>query len=178
MARPFLRAQRGDRGRDSRARDYVAALMTEPSAELVARVAAIGDRDDDHARWELRYARRAIGLLVAERDALDDRTSSDVAAALGTARESDPNVAIDRRAVSDRQFNDRLSAYRAAMHERGTNASSAERLAHVLLRFAGAATPRPDDLRVACETMSALVGECNDALRREYGEVSLPRELQ
>lgn len=178
MARPFLRAQREERGRDTRARDYVAALMTEPDASLVARVAAAGDRDDDHARWELRYVRRAIGLLVAERDALDDRTSSDVAAALELARNSDPNIAADRRAVSDRQFNERLSAYRAALHERGANASSAERLAKVLLRFAGAGAPRDEDVRVACETMSALVTECNVALRGAYGEVTLPTELQ
>ncbi|HKS07384.1 MAG TPA: hypothetical protein VJR92_13845 [Gemmatimonadaceae bacterium] len=178
MARPSLRAHQEQRGRDTRARDYVRVLMSEPHAELVARVAAAGDRDDDHARWEIRYARRAVGLLVAERDALNDLTSSDVAAALAQARESDPNIASDRRAVSDRQFNDRLSAYRAAMHERGAQNSSAERLAAVLLRFSGASEPRTDDIRLACETMSALVSECNEALRSTYGEVSLPRELQ
>ena len=178
MARPFMRAHRGERGRDTRAREYVNTLMAEPAADLAARIAGVSDHDEDHARWELRYARRAIGLIVAERDALDDRTSSDVAAALEAARELDPNVAADRRAVSDRQFNDRLAAYRAALRDRTTPLSAGERLGAVLLRFSGASAAHGDGARLACEAMAALVSECNAALRKAYGEVNLPAELQ
>src|SRR5687767_8196831 len=104
MSLAFLRALREGRGRDDRARRYVAAITAEPATDLVVALAAIADHDADHARWELRYARRAVGLLVSERDALDDRTSSEVAAALAVARDTDPGVAPDRRDVADRQF--------------------------------------------------------------------------
>jgi hypothetical protein len=44
---------------------FVASLLREPASEDVAWLATLATRgDEDHARWELRYARRAVGLLV------------------------------------------------------------------------------------------------------------------
>src|SRR5919108_1973350 len=78
----------------ARARSYVDALCIEPSAEDVAWLAANGTGGDaDHARWELRYARRALGLLSAQRDALDDQTASAVAHALAAALGRDSSIA-------------------------------------------------------------------------------------
>jgi hypothetical protein len=165
----------GDRER--RAETYVAGLVQDPPDVLVARLAAASDGDEDHARWELRYARRAIGLIVAERDALDDRTSSDVAAALGDAHENDSNIATDRRAIADRQFNDRLRDYRAALADRTATASPAERMGAVLLGYARATTPTNASLRFAGEAIAELVAECNAALRAAYGEADLPADL-
>ena len=75
--------------------------------------------DADHAAWELRYLRRALGILVAQRDALDDRTPSEVLRTLASRMARDPNVDGELRELADRQFNARLSAYRDAFTSRG-----------------------------------------------------------
>ncbi len=52
---------------------YIAALMAEPDADDVAWMAhSVCGGDEDRAAWELRYARRALGL-VAERVAPDGK---------------------------------------------------------------------------------------------------------
>ena len=82
----FFGRWRDDRDLQRKADTYVASLMREPAeadVEWLARTATRGDAD--HARWELRYARRALGLIVAQRDALDDKTGSDVARTLAVA---------------------------------------------------------------------------------------------
>ena len=67
----------------ARQRRSSTALFREPDAADVEWLAATATRGDlDHARWELRYARRALGLITAQRDALDDRTASIVARAI------------------------------------------------------------------------------------------------
>ncbi|HEY0779124.1 MAG TPA: hypothetical protein VGD56_14235 [Gemmatirosa sp.] len=85
----------------------------------------------------MRYARRALAVLVAERRAHDDRTASLVAAATHDAFVADPLVAAESRPLAERQFNDRLAAYRDAYQAR-TREPVAIRLARVLLVFAGA----------------------------------------
>jgi hypothetical protein len=162
------------RRREARARLYVEHLMADPPADIVLRLAAAGDADEDHARWELRYALRAIGYLVSERDALDDRTSAEVAHAIDDAQEADPNVARDRRAVAQRQFNERLRDYRAALADRTATAAPAERIGRVLLRYARSASPSNADARFAAEVVAELIAQCNAALREAYGEASLP----
>src|SRR5688572_3846818 len=102
-----------------KAAQFVDEVTNEPAAPDVSWLAQIATRgDEDHARWELRYARRAIGLLIAQRDALDDRTSSLVARALTEAFEKDEQIDRDRRELAERQFNQRLSAYRDALGAR------------------------------------------------------------
>src|SRR5690606_9472451 len=102
----------------------------EPDEELarwLSQVATGGDLD--HAAWELRYARRALGLLAAERDSLDDLTPSLVASALSEEFRRDPAIAADRAPLAERQFNQRLSAYRTAVREREPGRTTAERVA-------------------------------------------------
>src|SRR5688500_17899154 len=80
MALRIWREWREARAHARRVRSYVATVRAEPAdddARWLAAAAAGGDVD--HARWELRYARRALGLLAAQRDALDDRTPSAIA---------------------------------------------------------------------------------------------------
>ena len=67
MLLPFLRQRREDRARAQRADRYAALLMVPPPDALVDQLADLTDRDPDHARWEWRYARRALGVIVAER---------------------------------------------------------------------------------------------------------------
>lgn len=169
----------GDRGERSRASRYVVALLEEPApgdAEWLSAHAAAGDLD--HARWELRYARRAMGLLAAERDALDDRTASVVSAALTRAMDRDPLVAPDRREIAWRQFNTRLSAYGDALAERGGSESTTLRLGRVLLGFAGSFAPMPQDLATAGTLVTGYLAGASDALRAAFGTAELPAELR
>ena len=177
MPLSILQGWREERSRDGRARAYVERLMAQPENEIVHKLAVIGDGDEDHARWELRYAKRAIGLLVAERDALDDRTSSDVVAALGVALVSDPDVAPERRGIADRQLNDRLRGFRNALADRSVAGGTSERLGRVLLSYARALNSDAAAVAFAVDVVAALITECNTALRNAYGEANLPPDV-
>ncbi|MBA3672316.1 MAG: hypothetical protein H0W68_09885, partial [Gemmatimonadaceae bacterium] len=119
-----------------RSAEFAAALMREPAGDDVAWLASVATRGDaDHALWELRYLRRSLGLLVAQRDALDDRTPSEVLRALLHRMEKDPHVARELRELAERQFNARLAAYRDAFTSRG-HGTPALRVAQNLLAFA------------------------------------------
>src|SRR3954470_6831823 len=110
---PLLGRWRDDRDLQRKAATYVASLMRDPEetdVDWLARAATRGDLD--HARWELRYARRALGLIAAQRDALDDRTASIVARELTQAFRGERNIAAGMLETADRQFNARLAAYR------------------------------------------------------------------
>jgi hypothetical protein len=144
--------------------------MRDPDEGDVVALAGVGDADEDHARWELRYARRAIGQLIAQRDALDDRTASDVAAALEDAHRSDPQIAPERRAISDRQFNDRLRAYGDALADRSGPAGTSERLGRALLMFSLSPAMGASATAFASDWCAGMIIECNSALREIYGE--------
>ncbi len=160
-----------------RADRYAAGLLVEPADADVEWLSATATRADaDHARWELRYARRALGLLVAQRDALDDRTGSHVARALGLAFERDQRIGRDRRDLAERQFNARLSAYRDALGARA--AEQPVRLGQTLLAFSGGSF-RDIDANVA-RAGAILTGysrEANETLREIFGTASLPEHI-
>lgn len=168
---------RAERTLRRKAEQYVSDLAGEPAASDVAWLAARATRgDEDHARWELRYARRAIALLVAQRDALDDRTSSAVAGVLAEAFERDERIDSDRRDLAERQFNARLSAYRDAMGARVPDATI--RLGQTLIAFAGGSFRDADaDVRRAGEILSAYTRESNEALRAVFGVATLPENV-
>lgn len=154
---------------------YIAALMSDPEpadVEWLAGAACGGDTD--RAAWELRYARRALGMVVSQRDALDDRTSSLVAREMAAALQADRNVAPAMLKVAERQFNDRLTAYRDVLTSRVPSEGTGARLGRTLLQIAGA-TRAPDDLVArAGEILARYVGEANEALRGAFGAPSLP----
>lgn len=160
-----------------KADQYVSVLLGEPVDEDVTWLAAIATRGDtDHARWELRYARRAIGLLVAQRDALDDRTGSHVARAISEAFERDENIDRDRRELAERQFNARLSAYRDALGARVSD--SAARLGQTLLAFSGGSFREVDaNVRRAGDVLTGYEKDANDALRGIFGTAALPEHV-
>ena len=167
-------------GRDllRKADRYVEALLAEPDDDDVRWLAHVATRGDtDHARWELRYARRAVGLLTAERDALDDRTGSLVARALAQAIARDPNVATEMQAVSERQFNARLSAYRDGLAARA-GAGTAARMGQTLFAFAGGSFRQVDEhILRGGELLSRYLTEANAALRECFGKASLPENV-
>lgn len=168
---------RSDRQEEKRATRYLAAIQSEPADADVSWLAKIATRgDEDHARWELRYARRALGLLVAQRDALDDRTASLVARALSAAFERDPRIDDDRRDLAARQFNARLSAYRDALRARP--ARTGTQMGQTLLAFAGGAFRDVDDqVRRATELVVGYEREANAALRDAFGAADLPENV-
>ncbi len=169
-------AQLLEREWERRASNYVSSLMTEPSPDAVDRLAALGDRDADHARWELRYLRRAIGLLIAGRDALDDRTASTVGQALAKAVEHDPSAAPAMRSVSASHFNARLRTYRDMMGQRGAARTPVDRIGAALVAFAGAG-PNGEPGVWAGGWVAAELDRCNEALRQEFGTVDLPDDV-
>ncbi|MDZ7629819.1 MAG: hypothetical protein U5K74_00320 [Gemmatimonadaceae bacterium] len=168
--------QQQEREWERRASSFVSTLMTEPEPAAVDRLAAVGDLDADHARWELRYLRRAVGLLIAGRDALDDRTASLVGQALARAVEHDPSAAPAMRAMSAAQFNARLRMYRDLMGQRGPSRTPVGQLGEALVGFAGG-RPGNDQGGWAASWVAAELDRANEALRQEFGTAELPDDV-
>lgn len=157
---------------------YVAAISEEPAdddVEWLAATATGGDRD--RARWELRYARRALGQLVAERDALDDRTGSLVARELSERLRVDRRIAAGMVRIAERQFNERLATYRGVLSSRSPTEGTGARLGHALLRAAGLhGMPPETNVARAGELLAAYLGGANEALRKAFGTAALPQD--
>ncbi|HEY9514405.1 MAG TPA: hypothetical protein VIQ74_01905 [Gemmatimonadaceae bacterium] len=173
----FWRRWAEERAQKARADAFVSALSAEPAPDDVAWLAATATGGDlDHARWELRYARRALGLLSAQRDALDDRTASLVARSLSEFLVHDPAIAPGKLRVVERQLNARLSAYGEALANR-EGAGAEWHLGRALLEFAGRRDASEDEtvLRGA-KLLIGYLGEANDALRESFGDAVPPED--
>ena len=152
---------------------YVSSLMCEPAEVDVTWLCDRGtDGDADRAQWELRYAKRAMGVIVAQRDALDDRTASLVLRELVAAMKADRHVAASMVSAVERQFNERLSAYRSMMALKGRGTGPADRLGQTLLMLSGATRVGADEAERAVQVMSAFELEANASLRRAFGEAT------
>ena len=177
----FWREWREDQALRRRAAAYVATLSREPEVDDVRWLARFDPAgDEDHARWELRYARRVIGLLVAQRDALDDRTASAVGRALSTSMRFDPRVAADKLPIAESQLNARLGAYGEALRARHGEDATGARLGRTLLAFtspAGVASAKAEAIARAGDMLARYIAEANEALRNAFGAASLPDDL-
>ncbi len=160
------------------AASYVRALWAEPNAADVEWITSLEPAGDiDHARWELRYLRRAAILLAAERDSLDDRTPSAVARAVARAFDSDSAVAHNRATVARRQFNERLAAYRSVLTTREST-PLIPRLGLVLLTFLGRPTAATDPVAMRAGTIAQdALAAANATLRDRFGAVALPEDV-
>jgi hypothetical protein len=179
VALPFTRAWRSERERVRKAAQIAAVLRRDPDAPDVQWLAdAAANGDVDHARWELRYARIAVGLLVTQRESLDDRTVAEVSAAVGEAIGRDVRIAEDRRELAERQLNERLSAYREAFQMRGGAVDPSGAMGRCLLAFAsdGARTAGAP-LEYAVELLERYSTEASGALRTAYGAAHLPDDV-
>ena len=176
---PFTPVWRAARDRQQRVRRYVAAALAEPSPDDVTWLAgAATTGDEDHARWELRYARMAVSTFVAERDALDDRTGAEVVAALREAMASDDRIAADLLPLAERQYADRVTGYREAFFSRGGAGGTDQKLGRVLLAFAsGGARTGGSPLGRATAVLATYVDAAQSALRDAYGEARLPDDI-
>jgi hypothetical protein len=174
----MLREWRAGRALRARASAYVAVLFAEPPDDDVRWLAAHGTNGDlDHARWELRYAKRALGMLTAQRDALDDRTGSAVAAALGRALARDAAIAPGRLRIAERQLNARLRAYGDALVSRG-GAGTGWHLGRALLEFAGRKEGgAPEVVARAGDLLARYLAEANAALREHFGAPRLADDV-
>ena len=175
----FVDEWRAARRLRQRADAYADALFREPADADVAWLAATSTAGDlDRARWELRYARRALGVLAAQRDALDDKTGSAVAHRVSDAMSHDPHVAAGMMRVAERQFNQRLRTYTDALGSRGAREGTATRLALALLGMADfPGMPDAETSRRAAAILSGYLVEANEALRRIFGVATLPEDV-
>lgn len=170
---------RDDRALLRRSAEFADSLMAEPADEDVTWLSEKATRGDvDHARWELRYLRRALGILVSQRDALDDRTPSAVLRALMDRMDRDPNVDSELRELSERQFNARLSAYRDAFTSRG-HGTPAVRIAQNLLAFSGGPIRTADPVvQHGARLVDEALTTANAQLRATFGEPELPDDVR
>lgn len=172
MAGWLIDKLRGDQG-GRRVQQYLASVSAEPDEADVRWLAEAGDADEDRARWELRYARRAIGLLVAQKDALDDRTASDVAREMHRALQMDRNVAASMVLVAEKQLTERVRAYKAGLEGRALGEAVERRLARVLV--GGTRAPsRAEVLDRGAAIVQRYLEGAHQALREAFGVPDLP----
>jgi len=175
---PLFARWKAERDLQRKAAAFVGAIFSDPDpadARWLAETATRGDLD--HAQWELRYARRALGLIASQRDALDDRTASIVARELTEAFARDPNIAGEMKETAERQFNARLSAYRDGLAAKA-GAPTPIRMGQTLFAFAGGSFRRQDEnIDRAGELLASYLAEANEALRATFGSATLPEHL-
>jgi len=164
---------RAQRERSRRASTYLGQLLRAPDPADVTWLGSIGV-PTTLAMRELTFGKRALGLIVAERDALDDRTASDVAHQLAPV--------ISREAKGDtllgREWGERWRAYTAALAVRGSVEAPATRLARVLLAGAGLGAPSSEQLLRATKFVLDTRSAANVALRDVFGVATLPDDIR
>jgi hypothetical protein len=161
------------RERRRRVASYLSHVLREPDPAQSRWLSDLTG-EPSRATRELAFARRAVALIVADRDALDDRTAADVAHQLA------PLIASEARRSGDagREWNARWLAYTAALAVRGSTESPAARLARVLLEGAGVISPSFDDLQRATEMIQQHREALNEALRAAFGDAALPEDVR
>ena len=172
---PFGKSRAAEQSRRA-VGSYVAKAFSEPDQGDVEWLAAIiGDGDIDRARWELRYARRAFALLVAERDALDDRTGSLVAREMRQALQLDRGIAAGMVGVAERQLNQRLAYFRTAFADRSAGETTDVRVARVFLDRLGVRDVSGNVGRMA-SIVRRYLEESQDVLRAAFGVAAVPED--
>ena len=161
------------RARKRRARAYLQVMLGAPDPIDSDWMSGIA-RDHGVSQRELAFARRAVALIVAEHDALDDRTASNVAHLLAAV--------IDREANNGpemgRAWIERWRAYSAALAARGGGESISARLAKVLLAGAGIESPTSAQIARATQFIIGTRSRANEALRAAFGEASMPEDVR
>jgi hypothetical protein len=174
----FVARWRAERELQRKAAAFVVTLFREPDDADVDWLTQSATRGDaDHARWELRYARRALGLIAAQRDALDDQTASAVAKEISEGFARDRNISAGMLDTAERQFNARLSAYKDGLAARA-GAPTAVRMGQTLFAFAGGSFRLSDDnIMRAGSLLATYLAEANEALRASFGTAELPENV-
>lgn len=169
----LIGAWRAARERRRLAERYLRGLLTAPETDdmqwLSTHTGSIAA-----ATRELVFVRRAIALIVAERDALDDRTASDVSHVLAGV------IGAEARASrqTGREWALRWRAYSATQAARGQVESPAARMARVMLEGAGIALPSDALLTQATQCVQTTRARANESLRAAFGEATLPEDIR
>jgi hypothetical protein len=169
---------RDERALRLRADAYVRTLRDDPAPDDVRWLAEHGTSGDtDHALWELRYARLAVGYLVSQRDALDDRTAAAVARSMTASLATDRRIDAAKLRTAERQLNDRLRAFSEAAARRDDAGALHRRLARVMLAFAGV-PDAPELLQPgAAAIIAKYLAACADRLGETFGVAALPDQV-
>ena len=176
---PLFARWRAERELQRKAAAFVAALFRRAGRGRRRWLAGAATRGDpDHARWELRYARRALGLIAAQRDALDDRTASIVAREIAEAFARDQQHRgrrwRDRRAAVQR------AAERVSRRPRARKAGAPTRCGwgrRCSRSPAAASRARTTNIVRAGELLGEYLAEANEALRASFGTAALPENV-
>ena len=168
----LLANRREQRRRQAAAEQYLAALLLPPDADDVRWLEGCAGVARDLVQRELVFAQRAIGLIVAERDALDDQTAADVAHAI------DAIVAREARAYENlaADWVDHWLEYHDALAVRGRAEPPLRRIARVLLRRVGVAEPGSAQLVRAVGIVTRHRHAANEALAAAFGVADLPED--
>jgi hypothetical protein len=169
----FWSEWQASRARKQRVEVYLNHLVREVDPSSLSWLSAACGSGELAGR-ELTFARRAIGLIVAERDALDDRTAADVAHQLA------PVVAAEARlsAETGRLWSERWRAYTAALALRGSQDTPAVRLAKVLLEGSAVLAPSAELVGQATSFVQETRAALNEQLRTAFGDASLPEDIR
>ncbi|HUR91896.1 MAG TPA: hypothetical protein VMY38_04415 [Gemmatimonadaceae bacterium] len=162
------------------AQKYVRTLHAEPAEADVAWLASIDPGgDEDHAAWELRYARLALGVLAAERDALDDNVPSAVAHAVTSSLSSNRRIAAAMLPLAERQFATRLATYRDTAARRHAGDPLDQRLGRTLLEFTShSEVPDQRTIDRAGTIAQSYMRGASGALVEVFGRASLPEDIR
>lgn len=160
------------RERRRRVESYVGRMLREPDEAIVQMLEGVAGTT--LARRELRFALLAIGLIVAERDALDDQTAADV------SHQLQPLLAAEARRDPEvgRLWPERWRAYSAALALRGSPEPPAVRLARVLLEGVQVSSPTTEQLERTTHFVLENRAALNEALRAVFGAASLPEDIR
>ena len=115
-------------------------------------------------------------MLVAERDALDDRTGSLVAQGMRQALQLDRTIAAGMVRTAERQLNERLASYRSELAAR-TVEETGSRLGRALLRCASGVEGLREAVPRAASVASRYLSEANEALLLAFGAPDLPADV-
>lgn len=168
----FLANRREAKRRQEAAERYLAVLLRSGDPDDVRWLSDVAGAPADTVQRELAFAQRAIALIVAERDALDDRTAADVAHAIDAlvAREARTRAGeVDAWMEHWREYADALAA-------RGLHEPPLRRIARVLLRRVGVGDPGSAQLVRVVGIVTRDRMAANEALREAFGTASLPED--
>ncbi len=169
----ILATLREQRRRQALAEQYLRSVLTEPAADDIAWLTGATGASRELALIELAFSQKAIALIVAERDALDDRTAADVSHAIDAVVAREARV---RRNVVE-EWHAHWREYADALAARGRAEPPLTRISRVLLRRSGVAEPLAEQLARAVRIVTGFRHGANDALRAAFGSASLPEDM-